>query len=123
MQQRVDERVDGLYLRVHNGYLKIYMSNFNFICKEILALKDLKKEVMWAEQCIWEMVLAAVSGSMLQEHKNVERWDYLCGSWGSEMKSPRCVGATVETEKDVMKEETPTELFQFGSKIILSGWF
>lgn len=50
----------------------MYMNNLKFICREILALKDLKKEEVWAKPHIWEMILAAVSGSALQKHKNVE---------------------------------------------------
>lgn len=123
MQKKIDERAHGLYLGADKGYLKMCINNLNFICKEILSLKGLKKEVMWAKQCIWEMILAEMSGIMLWKHKDVEeKWG--CGRWGGEMKSTRCAGCHCRNrEKDVMKELTLTEFLQFGSKIMLSGWF
>lgn len=39
MQEQIDERPHG-YLCADKSCLKMYMNNLNFICKEILSLKD-----------------------------------------------------------------------------------
>lgn len=62
-----------LYLCAGNGYVNMYRNNLNFISKEILSWKDVKKDMMWAKHCISEMILADVSGSMLWKQHGVER--------------------------------------------------
>lgn len=90
----------------------MYMNNLKFICREILALKDLKKEEVWAkhtfERWLWQQCLAAcyrntnmwIRGKAAYVEAGEVRWN-----------EPAAYDAAGETEKCVMKEGTLAGFF------------
>lgn len=102
------------------GYLKMYMNNLKFICREILWLwKGFEEGKVWAKPHIWEMNFGS---SVWQRVTKTQK----CGgeikaayveAGGGEMKWTSCVWCCRETEKCVMKEEHWQNIFQFGAKI------